>query len=54
MLNDPEQNNVQQVIKEGTCRPKREAAKLAGVWMRYAQGMNWREGSVKYSDTYLI
>ena len=54
MLKDHEQNNAQEVIKEGTYRPKREAAKLGEVWMRYAQGRNWREGSGKYSDTNLI
>ena len=30
-LKDPEQNNVQEVVNEGTCRPKREAAELAKV-----------------------
>ena len=29
MLKDPGQNNVQELIKKGTCKPKREAAKLA-------------------------
>ena len=54
MLKDHERNNVQEVIKEGTYRPKREAAKLGEVWMPYAQGRNWREDSGKYSGTYLI
>ena len=41
-------------MKEGTCRPKREAAELAKVRMRYPPGIDWRGGSVKYSDTYLM
>ena len=41
-------------MKEGTCRPKQEAAELAKVWTRYAPGINFRGGSVKYSDTYLM
>ena len=53
LLKDPEQNNVHEVIKEGTCRPKREAEKLAKFRMRYAPDINWRGDSVKYSDTYL-
>ena len=54
VLKDSEQNKVQEVMKEGTCRPKREAAELAKVRMRYAPGINWRGGSVKYSDTFLM
>ena len=55
VLKDPEQNNVQEVMKEGTCGPKREAAELAKVpWIRYVPGINWRRGSVKYSDIYLM
>ena len=42
VLKDSEQNKVQDVMKEGTCRPKREAAELAKVRMRYALGINWR------------
>ena len=44
---DFEQNKVQGVMKEGTCRPKRQAAK---VRIYYVPGFNWRGGSVKYSD----
>ena len=40
VLKDSEQNKVQEVMKEGTCRPKREAAELAKVRMRYAPGIN--------------
>ena len=40
VLKDSEQNKVQEVMKEGTCRPKREAAELAKVRMRYAPGSN--------------
>ena len=38
VLKDSEQNKVQDVMKEGTCRPKREAAEC--VRMRYALGIN--------------
>ena len=48
VLKDSEQNKVQEVMKEGTCRPKREAAELSKVRMRYAPGINSRRGSVKY------
>ena len=41
-------------MKEGTCRPKREAAEIAKFRMRHAPGINWRGGSVKYSGTYLM
>ena len=55
VLKDPEQNNVQEVMKEGTCGPKWEAVELAKVrWIRYVPGINWRRGSVKYSDIYLM
>ena len=40
VLKDSEQNKVQEVMKEGTCRPKREAAELAKIRMRYAPGIN--------------
>ena len=40
VLKDTEQNNVQEVEKEGTCRPKREAAELAKVRMRYVPVIN--------------
>ena len=40
VLKNSEQNKVQEVMKEGTCRPKREAAELAKVRMRYAPGIN--------------
>ena len=53
VLKDSEQNKVHEVMKEGACRPKREVAELGKVRMRYAPGINWRGGSVKYSDTYL-
>ena len=36
VLKDPGQNKVQEVMKEGTCRSKREAAELAKVRTRYA------------------
>ena len=48
VLEDSEQNKVQEVMKEGTCRPKREAAELSKVRMRYAPGINSRRSSVKY------
>ena len=41
-------------MKEGTCRPKREAAELAKLRMRYAPRIDRRGRSVKYSDTYLM
>ena len=47
VLEDSEQNKVQEVMKEGTCRPKREAAELAKVRMCYPPGIDWRGGSVK-------
>ena len=53
-LKDLGQNDVQEVLNEGTCRPKREAAELAKVWMCYVLGINWGGGSVKYFDTYLM
>ena len=37
---DPEQNNVPEVMKEGTCTPKREAAELTKGRMHYAPGIN--------------
>ena len=40
VLKDSEQNKVQEVMKEGTCRPKREVAELAKVRIRYAPGIN--------------
>ena len=40
VLKDSEQNKVQEVMKEGTCRPKREAEELAKVRMRYAPGID--------------
>ena len=40
VLKDSLQNKVQEVMKEGTCRPKREAAELAKVRMRYAPGID--------------
>ena len=40
VLKDSEQNKVQEVMKEGTCRPKRKAAELAKVRMRYTPGIN--------------
>ena len=40
VLKDFEQNKVQEVTKEGTCRPKREATESAKVRMRYALGIN--------------
>ena len=40
VLKDSEQNKVQEVMKEGTCRPKREAAELGKVRMRDAPGIN--------------
>ena len=53
VLKDSEQNKVQEVMKEGICRPKREAAELAKVRMRYAPGINRRGVSVKYRVNYL-
>ena len=53
VLKDSEQNKVHEVMKEGACRPKREVAELGKIRMRYTPGINWRGGSVKYSDTYL-
>ena len=50
---EPEKNNVPEVMKEGTCRPKREAAELTNFRMRCAPGTNCRGGSFKYSDNYL-
>ena len=44
---DFEQNKVQGVMKEVTCKPKRQAA---NVRIHYVPGFNWRGGSVKYSD----
>ena len=41
-------------MKEGICRPKREAAELAKVRMRYAPGINRRGVSVKYRVIYLM
>ena len=40
VIKDSELNKVQEVMKEGTCRPKREAAALAKVRIRYAPGIN--------------
>ena len=40
MLKDPGQNDVQEVIKEGTWKPKREAAKLVKGLNALCQGMN--------------
>ena len=54
VLTDSEQNKVQAVMKEGTCRPKREDTELEKFRMRYAPGINWRGGSGKYSDIYLL
>ena len=54
VLKDSEQNKVLEAMKEGICRTKREAAELAKFRMRYAPNINWREDSVKYSDTYLM
>ena len=40
VLTDSEQNKVQAVMKEGTCRPKREDTELEKFRMRYAPGIN--------------
>ena len=48
VLKDPGQNKVQEVMKEGTCRSKREAAELAKVPTRYASDVKWRGDSVKH------
>ena len=40
VLKDSEQNNVQDVMKEETCRSKRVAAESAKVRMRYAPGIS--------------
>ena len=40
LLKDSEQNKVQEIMKERTYRPKREAAELAKVRIRYAPGIN--------------
>ena len=48
VLKDPGQNKVQEVMKEGTCRSKREAAELAKVRTRYASDVKWRGDSVKH------
>ena len=34
---EPEKNNVLEVMKEGTCRPKQKAAELTNFRMRCAQ-----------------
>ena len=38
-LKDSEQKKVQEVMKEETCRPKREASELAGLSMRPARSL---------------
>ena len=48
VLKDPGQNKVQEVMKEGTCRSKREAAELAKVRTRYASDVKWRGDSLKH------
>ena len=40
VLKDSEQNKVQDVMKEETCRPKRESAELAKARMRYTPAIN--------------
>ena len=40
VLKDSEQIKVQEVLKERTCRPKREAAELAKFRIRYAPGID--------------
>ena len=40
VLKDSEQNKVQEAMKEGICRTKREAAELAKFRMRYVPNIN--------------
>ena len=40
VLTDSEQNKVHEVMKEGLCGPKQEAAELAKFRIRYAPGIN--------------
>ena len=53
VLKNSEQNKVQEVMKEGTCRPKREAAELAKFECAIPLAST-EEGAVLNSYTYLM